>query len=230
MAKNESIFPFRGTLGKMVFTRGKYGDDVRAKRGTYKPVTINETLKANANRSAMLNGLVSPLYQLLCMHSAYYRDGSAWARMLSALRKAKSDNRVDLLQQLRGMDMHEKYLMNRVWPYIPSPQIQVGSKQLNVGMQACSAPSFSKKIRTNVYRYHLTAYFLPESENQWQYDTAYTEWMPYTSYENAYDFCFDKPYGNGVFLLVMKLEAGNERGALGVMESVRIGVFEVGEY
>jgi hypothetical protein len=54
--------------------------------------------------------------------------------------------------------------------------------------------------------------------------------MPYISYENAYDFCFDKPYGNGVFLLVMKLEAGNERGALGVMESLRIGVFEVGEY
>jgi hypothetical protein len=229
MAKNNSIFKLGGTLSGVVFVNGKYGSHVRVKRGTIKPATINGTLKANANRSAELNQLASPLYQLLIANAGINRDGGAWARILSRFRAVDSNNPFTLLQQLKGLNMHDKYPVSSVWN-IPAVSINITPKQLLAYMRNGQHPHFTRLKEADAYRYQLTAFFRDDKTKKWQLDAVYTEWMTVADNDNAYDFIFDRPQGNGIYVLCIRLEAGLKGKPIARMEAIRTEILEVGEY
>ena len=56
MAKSKSLLNLQGTIAGLTFVKsGAYGDHVRAERGTYKPATINASLKKEGKMIVMAN-------------------------------------------------------------------------------------------------------------------------------------------------------------------------------
>ena len=197
MAKNNSLFPFQGKLGEVVFVRSRYGDHVRIKRGTYKPATINDALKANAARAAVLNQLASPFYAALRGLAGRYCDGTTWSRILSRFRKVSSNDPVVLFSQLEKMNLHETYPLSRVWS-VPIATANITRRKLLVHMQAIGVPDSTRYQNTDAFRYHLTALFKPGNSNEWQQDGACTDWMLYSGDPESWDFSFNHPAGGGV--------------------------------
>jgi len=228
MAKNTGIFRFSGTLGGLVFSNGSNGQIVRVKRGTYKPAAINKVLSANAGRSAYINGVASPLYRLLCAIATINRDGSAWARILSRLKSCASDEPLVLLERLRDLDMHERYPLSRCW-MAPKATVSSSAKRLLVQMGNTMAPRFNR-VSCNQYRYQLSALFRSSATGQWKTDAACTEWFDKRETDNAYEFAFNRPAGNGVCVLCLCLEAGCDGKPVNSIQEVRVSVLGAWEY
>jgi hypothetical protein len=229
MAKNNSLLRLQGKLGELVFVQNRSGNHVRLKRGTYKPAPINDTLKANASRSAILNQMASPFYAALRNVTGRFRDGRAWARILSRFLASSSNDPIVLFSQLEMMNMHDSYPLSQVWS-VPIASVKVTTTQLLVNMQTIAVPYFGIGKNTNVFRYHITGLFKSNNSNEWQQDGTHTDWMPYFGEPDSWDFRFNRPMGSGIYVLVLKLEAGYNNTAVETLELTRVVVHSAGVY
>src|SRR5882724_6884777 len=75
----------QGTLGDLTFVKSKrYGKHVRSKRGTIKPVSLNNSLEEN---TAELTSAVLPAKLVFNAIRDEHKDGTLWTRLLNIYRK-----------------------------------------------------------------------------------------------------------------------------------------------
>ncbi len=231
MAKNKSLLQLSGRIGDFDFVNSKsYGPYVRARRGTYTPVTINDTLKINARRSAKLNQLASPLYRLFTDVASGCRDNRLWPRMLSRFKSCSSDNTVLLLQQLAGLNMHDGYPIGKIWS-LPTYSIRFTGTELLLDIADAPKPRFSSlSTKANSFRYSISAFFLPVKKETWIMDETCTDWLSFSDTDTAYQFSFAVPKGKGGYVLCIKLDGGLNKRIIENMDAQRMMVLTAGAY
>src|SRR5690348_16521138 len=104
MAKNNSLFSdgFKGTLGDVTFVKSKrYGQHVRAKRGTFIKATVNDSLKEN---NVQLTSAVTPAKLIFTAIRDEHKDGTLWNRLLNIYRKKIKENSPPSLSCLNGLE------------------------------------------------------------------------------------------------------------------------------
>jgi hypothetical protein len=93
MAKSRSIFKLSGTLkGITHVSSTAYGDHVRAARGTYTPVTLNESFKESGKALQLSNVFAKLIKDALDPYRANFKDGTLWRRLVSHFRQQLKDN------------------------------------------------------------------------------------------------------------------------------------------
>ncbi len=82
MARNIStVFKFQGTLGNVTHVDSPtYGPHSRMERGTYTPITLNETMKQCKDTLMNCNKQAKAVFDAL---KEEQRDGSLWWRLLA---------------------------------------------------------------------------------------------------------------------------------------------------
>jgi hypothetical protein len=89
MAKNiNPIIRLQGSFQNMVFVKSKaYGDHVRSVRGSKKTATINETLQAHADKTAVVNNAAKRVHDLLKVYAGNFKESLCGSNCLAGCGK-----------------------------------------------------------------------------------------------------------------------------------------------
>ncbi len=114
MAKVRSIIEISGTLSETTFVNSKaYGTHARAKRGTYKPITLSEGMKKSAAVQTQVNQIAKIIFDAVNGFVPGFKDGKFWSRMLSVLRKQKKAGKNYSYSDFNLMEMRYDYSTSR---------------------------------------------------------------------------------------------------------------------
>ena len=110
MAKVRSIIQISGTLSEITFVNSKaYGTHARAKRGTYKPITLSEGMKKSAAVQTKVNQIAKIVFDSLNTFVPGFKDGKFWSRLLSVLRKQQKAGKNFSYHDFNLMEMRFDY-------------------------------------------------------------------------------------------------------------------------
>lgn len=107
MAKNISkLIKLKGTIfGVTLVDSKRYGPHARAERGTYTPITINDTFKESKKLLMRCNKHARVIFGAL---RDEHRDGELWSKLLSIFfKQAKTGLKPDV-KMLAGLECHDK--------------------------------------------------------------------------------------------------------------------------
>lgn len=114
MAKVRSIIEISGTLSEITFVNSKaYGTHARAKRGTYKPITLAEGMKKSAAVQTQVNQIAKIVFDAVNAFVPGFKDGKFWSRMLSVLRKQQKAGKNYSFRDFNLMEMRHDYATSR---------------------------------------------------------------------------------------------------------------------
>ncbi|RZK50657.1 MAG: hypothetical protein EOO99_00325 [Pedobacter sp.] len=115
MAKNSNLLALLEMLQGMTLVNSQaYGKHLRAKRGTYTPITLPQGLKENNQTQKVINRQAQLVYQLINKMAARFKDTKLWPRLLSALRKNGSLSKNLGYQALSGLEIRTEYPSYRI--------------------------------------------------------------------------------------------------------------------
>jgi hypothetical protein len=96
----------QGTLQGLTFVKSRrYGNHVRAKRGTIKPAVLNDTLTACKDR---LQQAGSPARLIFNAIKEEHKDGGLWSRLLSVFNKDIKDGKAVGVACLRDLECSQE--------------------------------------------------------------------------------------------------------------------------
>lgn len=224
-----AVTKLSGTLGDITFVRSKNGDYVRKKRGSSKDAVCNSVLQKNNSRTGLLNQTAQPIFQLLKMYADGFRDSNLWQSILSRFRKSSSDELIDLLATLQGLELRARYSLAA---YVAWNKNLLHFKQCSIDlhfnlMQIESPPC---KDEVTQFRFQFILFYLHDEMEIWQHDGVYTDWINIQgSRENRLHFScsFPRPDGLGTAVLVIRVEWGADNQCSMYMGMSRMQVAEV---
>ncbi|RYF14535.1 MAG: hypothetical protein EOO42_17805 [Flavobacteriales bacterium] len=110
MAKVRSIIKLSGTLSDMTFVDSKaYGAHVRAKRGTYTPISLAEGMLKSAEVQQQVNLMAKILFDAVIAFVPGFKDGKFWTRLLSVFRKQQKAGKIYSYKDFDLMEMRLEY-------------------------------------------------------------------------------------------------------------------------
>lgn len=228
MARNRSpIFKLQGTIYDLTFVESKaYGSHTRAPRGTHKEAECNETLTRNYKRTSVLNAAGSPVNRALKQACGNFIQRNLWEKILSRMRTCKSNEVVELLGTLEGLELNECYALKRFGDPVRT-EVKKGQKNLEVLLHRTEHPLFERKLKADCYYYELTIIWISK-ENQYTTESMKTEWISMADPPSSYAFAFKKPKAAQFYLLCLKLQAGKEQRVKDVFPAMGARIIESG--
>ena len=110
MAKVRSIISLSGTLSGMTCVDSStYGAHVRAKRGTYKPISLAEGMKESAAIQTQVNLMAKVIFDAVKDFVPGFKNGKLWARLLSVFRQQKKAEKDYGYADFNLMEMRTDY-------------------------------------------------------------------------------------------------------------------------
>ena len=204
------------TTEKVTVYSRAYGVHTRAARGSKTPATLNAAMTEHARKTAKINSVAKRVHDLLKLCSPGFKESMLWQVMLSRMRKAATDKTTNLLVTLKGLELNEKYPLQR---FITSPQltIETGKNKWVVSFKQTMAP-FIKNDDPD-YGYEMMLLVLGNKPENDTVVTAHTEWTDKTSVSNDAVFYFKKPDKVKHYLLCLHFMSGKDGKATGTLAS-----------
>lgn len=107
MARNISkLIKLQGTILGLTFVKSKrYKDHVRSARGTFTPITINETFKESKQLLMRCNKRARILFTAL---RDEHRDGALWSKLVSIFFKRAKEGQKPDVKMFAGLECHSE--------------------------------------------------------------------------------------------------------------------------
>ena len=156
MAKSNSLFKLQGTIGETTFVQSTtYGDHVRAKRGTYKPATINDALKRESSILLKANVPAKIIKDSIDLYrSPFMKGGSLWPRLVSLFRKQFKETGKFDFTKLDRFEIYADQPFARLLYVDPKITVNPKKSALHVNVNFVKHPNF-RKVK-DVDGYQLT--------------------------------------------------------------------------
>lgn len=114
MAKVRSIIEISGTLSEITYVNSRaYGTYARAKRGTYKPITLSEGMIKSAAVQTQVNQIAKIVFDAINAFVPGFKDGKFWSRLLSVFRKQQKGGKAYSYSDFNLMEMRVDYATSR---------------------------------------------------------------------------------------------------------------------
>jgi hypothetical protein len=156
MARSVStVFKFQGTLGEVTFVKSRrYKPHARMKRGTYTPITINETLKESKELLMHCNGNARLIFQPL---REEHRDGTLWSRLLSMFFKQAKAGLKPTVNMFAGLECSTEHTLETLLDDKYEVIVTREKKKLSVAVNLQRHPHWESK---NMRGYDLSVVVL----------------------------------------------------------------------
>ncbi len=217
----------KGTLGGLTYIRSsKYGNHVRAARGTFTKTGCNDVLSKNAGRTGLLNAAMSPVYQFLKTYYSGCTGNELWPEMLRRARLADANDLLSLMLQLEKLELHPRYPFAKP---VHNLQLAVQNRQqkILVDFTASFHPVFNYARKANAYYFDIAVLFRDKAGGL-AADTISTEWVSYKDEVPAYELVFKKPANACCYLVVMKVQGGCNAEEMNFVDMRGVQVVKVG--
>jgi hypothetical protein len=114
MAKARKKFKLSRTINGITYVNSTaYQPHVRAKRGTYTPISLTDGMKKSAAEQTQANLMAKIVFDAVNKFAPNFKDGKFWSRLVSVFRflvKEKNSNGYKLLE---GMEVRPDYPMSK---------------------------------------------------------------------------------------------------------------------
>jgi hypothetical protein len=109
VAKLDGLFKYEGTFRGVTFVDSKtWGQHIRAERGTYKRVELNEAFKKSGRQTPTANHYAKAIRDVFLPYISDFKDGKMWSRLLSFFKKQLSSGETDLTK-IAGFEFHNQH-------------------------------------------------------------------------------------------------------------------------
>ncbi len=222
--KPHSYATLSGTLGGRVHVDSKqYGQHTRAKRGTYTPVALNDSMQAQNNRTVLLNLLAKPVHDFLKLYCGRFKHNQLWQQLLQRLRASPSDDPAVLLAQLNRLDINKDYSASTV---IPDVHLTFDKHALTVQLEAKHHPLF-RTVEHDSYYYEVAVLFL-DRKLMATHTMISTEWVSVRDERPYFELDFDMPKGAMGYVVCAMVKAGLRGMEIDTFKSMGMMVVEGG--
>lgn len=202
-----------------------YGEHTRAARGSKTPVVINEVLQENVRKTAVINSTAKRVHDLIKHCAQPFKEKMLWQVMLSRMRQGISDDMMDLLMTLKGLELNSRYPLKRfAHPMVES--VTWGEKSCEMVMTK-GYPHW--KGNDTDYCYEV---FLLTLGKEAEHDGLVSEvsgWMEAEDKEGKLRFVFAVPAEVVYYVVCLHFMTGKDGKASGMLASRGMRIAEVGK-
>lgn len=191
--------------GKTLVKSHAYGDHLRDKRGTHTETTLNDSLAANQNLTPVINATAKLVNDLLLVYGGNFRQKDFWGKLLSPLRKAKSDDRAVLFASLKDLPLNGRYPLTHLYRVSLGKVMRI-KQQLVVPIFCFNTPRF--KDGSDCYYLETCVLFFGKGYKPGTFAVERTDWMPVDSKHNQLSFTFNLPARTKYYVVCVKIGGG----------------------
>ena len=158
MAKlRPSVIKLQGSiLDVTVVDSKRYKRHVRARRGTYTPVTLNDKMTQSKERLISCNKPAKLIFNAICTE---HKDGGLWTDLLSIFRKQLKADKGFSLQGLLKLECSRLYSLDKVLHDQFSVEVDTKRKKMQVAVHLHQHPEWPKKDYLDGYQLSVTVLF-----------------------------------------------------------------------
>lgn len=221
----------------IVKVEGKVGDNILLRGGRYGPhmrkavkpgIKKDEpALKKEYSRTGFLNNLASEINAAIKEHCAVLKSGRFYELLLSRFRKEPINNRLLLLQTLKGMEVNEAYPFNNhgVAEFLCNSNKQGLLVKLTV-------KKHPKAVRKGENCYCFEVLLLTWGMKEKTTDTAcqYSEWVFQNKERPIFDFYFERPGGAVHWLVAVRINLGSDEAATELLAADGMQLVDSGSF
>jgi hypothetical protein len=199
----------------LITIEGKIGGHIISRRGRYKsyirkvvePGTKkNEpALKQQYSRTGFLNSFASDINTIIKENSDGLKSSQFYEKLQSRFRKEPENNRLLLLQNLKGMEINPSYPFEKHG--MPDIDCTTEKTRLRVRISAKQHPA-SLNIQLTDYYYEVLAATWLKKEGPGDCERQYSEWVHIKNPVPVFDFFFEKPAGAIHWMVCVRIRLG----------------------
>lgn len=204
----------------IITVEGKIGDHIISRKGRYKsyirkvvePGTKrNEpALKQQHSRTGFLNSFASDINTIIKENSDGLKSSQFYEKLQSRFRKEPENNRLLLLQTLKGMEINPSYPFEKHG--MPNIYCTTDKARLRVHIGVKRHPVSLNKHLTDYY-YEVLAATWVKKEGPGDCERQYSEWVQIKSPVPEFDFFFDKAAGAIHWMVCVRIRLGRDEVA-----------------
>jgi len=114
MAKIKNKFKLTRTVDGITYVSSKaYQAHVRAKRGTYTPISLADGMKRSAAEQTQANLMAKIVFDAVNKFAPKFKDGKFWSRLVSAFRLLIKEKNSKGYKPLDGLEVRPDYPMSK---------------------------------------------------------------------------------------------------------------------
>jgi hypothetical protein len=163
MAISNSIIKLQGTIAGLTFVNSRrYGDHVRAKRGTYKKASVNESFRTESHLLLKAN-IPAKIFKDAIEPYRCSHGGTLWPRLVSLFRKQLKERGSIDFSSMVGFEVDADHPILRIFPLRATITLNENKSSVSVSVMSDSHLRFTQAI--NEYRLTLIGIF-PDLKNR----------------------------------------------------------------
>jgi hypothetical protein len=220
MAKARShLIHLSGTVGNGVLVNSpKYGEHLRAKRGTYKPALLNDVMQQSSERLKDCNKPAKVIFDAVRFE---HKDGDLWTDLVSIFRAEAKTREPFNPKSLMRLECSRKYPLDKLLSRDYDIDVKVVKNKLQVIVTLKTIPRFNKRqTYVNGYQVGIAMVFPDFSEYEYKKVTGQGPVMGFKSALQPVEFMVPVPKGNVPWLLFLSV-TGCEDGQVIKMPQVK---------
>lgn len=160
MAKVISSNNLRGTFGDFTFVKSRrYGDHIRAKRGTHKKAKLNESFKLQNKKLPGANLHAKIFKDAIEPFRPGLIDGSMWSRLVKLfMEQFDVHGKFDFVR-MEPFEVHHRYTFNSLLKTDPEIRIDKKKSVIDVSLPYDTPPRFKKSAPIDGYQFIVIGVF-----------------------------------------------------------------------
>ena len=211
---------------KVLLGGGRYGPYMRkaVEPGTKKD---EPALKKEYSRTGFLNNLASEINAAIKEHCGALKSSRFYEQLLSKFRKEPVNNRLLLLQTIKGMEVNDSYPFAKhgVMEFL----CEGDKKGLRVQLKVKAHPRVVKK-GDNCYSFEVLLLTWGRKVKTTEVDCQYSEWVYQKKERPVFDFYFKRPDEAVHWLVAVRINLGKDGIATELLAADGMQVIDSGSF
>lgn len=204
-----SVIKMRGSIYDVTIVRSRrYKPHVRARRGTYTPVSINADLEQSKEQLLSSNKPAKLIFDAV---RTEHKDGGLWTDLLAVFRKQLKEDKGFSLKGLLKLECSRKYSLDKVLHHQFSVEVATKRKKMQVTVQLQQHPEWKKQNFLDGYQLSITVVFPDFKKDRFKKETMRAAVVSFKDELKPYHFEVPMPATTAPWILFLGV-AGAERG------------------
>ncbi|HEU5147935.1 MAG TPA: hypothetical protein VFT90_14515 [Chryseosolibacter sp.] len=153
MAKVNSLITLLGTVDGLTFVKSsKYGDHIRAARGTRKKAKLNKACQEQSKKLVKSNTPAKIIKDAIDPYRDDFRYGQLWQDLVRMTNKAMGKGADFDFSRLEPFEFDPKHRLDRLFTIDSTTNVDQKSSRLHVTLSSDARPIFHQSLDLDGYR------------------------------------------------------------------------------
>lgn len=229
MAKVNSLITLLGSIDGLTFVKStKYGDHIRAARGTRKKAKLNKACQEQSKKLVKSNTPAKIIKDAIDPYRDDFRYGQLWQDLVRTTNDAMGKNAEFDFSRLKPFEFHPKHRLDRLFNVESTAKVDSKSSRLRVTLSSDARPLFHHSLDLDGYRVTVIVVFPDFKKQRAKTEALSSSIIPLKEKLTSLEVDFDIPPRAKSFLVCVRVD-GCEMGMIeGSMESIGMRMVQAG--